>query len=265
VGIKKLTIIMSYNLNNPHQYNNNGHNSGNYNIGGQPGGTFEAPVQISSREVAEYVSKVFGWMFVGLLLTAVSSLVAALVPQVQELLMTSKFLFLGLILVNFGIVVFISARFTRMNYATLLGSFLAYSVINGIVLSFIFSVYDFRVITTSFTVTAVTFGIMAIAGYTTKTDLTKFGRLLMMALVGIIIASLVNLFLGSETLYWIVSYVGVAVFVGLIAYDTQKVKSYAMIPDAEMRKKAGIMGALSLYLDFINLFMFILRIFGNRR
>lgn len=256
---------MSYNLNNPHQYNQNGNNSGNYNVGGNPAPLGSSPVQISSREVADYVSKVFGWMFLGLLLTAVSSLVSALVPQVQQLLQTSRFLSLGLLLANLGIVVFISARFAKMNYAALLGSFLVYSVINGVVLSLIFSFYDFRVITTSFGVTALTFGVMAIAGYTTKTDLTKFGRLLMMALVGIIIASLVNLFMGNETLYWIVSYVGVAVFVGLIAYDTQKVKSYALIPDAEMRRKAGIMGALSLYLDFINLFLLILRIFGNRR
>lgn len=246
---------MSYNMQNNSgmDYNPNSGNT-DFNV-----------IETSNDYVAKYTAKVFAWMFLGLVLTAVASLVTALVPGIQELVFSNRLVFFGLILLNLGIVIFISARFTKMSYATLVGSFLLYSIIEGLVFSFIFAIYDFRVITTSFGITAVTFGIMSIVGYTTKTDLTNFGRLLMMALVGIIIASVINLFLGSETLYWIVSYVGVAIFVGLIAYDTQKIKSYAMIPDAEMRRKAGIMGALSLYLDFINLFLLILRIFGNRR
>ena len=116
-----------------------------------------------------------------------------------------------------------------------------------------------------FGITAGTFGIMSAVGYYTKQDLTKFGQIMLFGLIGIIIASIVNFFMKSEMLYWIISYIGVAVFVGLIAYDTQKIKGYALLETEEQRKKGAILGALALYLDFINLFIYLLRLFGSRK
>src|SRR5699024_866311 len=142
-----------------------------------------------------------------------------------------------------------------------------YSLLNGATLSVIFLAYTAASISTTFFITAGTFIVMSAFGYFTKADLTQFGKIFMMLLIGIIIASVVNFFLKNETLYWIVSYVGVAIFVGLIAYDTQKIKRFFLEAegDEEMIKKISIMGALTLYLDVINLFLFLLRFFGGRR
>jgi len=225
------------------------------------------PVTIIGKDtVANYVSKVFGWMFLALAVTAgtaywayESEIFTRLVEQF------GRIAFFGVIILQLAIVAFISVRFHAMNFTVLVGTFLAYSVLNGIVFSTLFAIYEPASIVTCFGITSATFGLMSVVGYTTKTDLTSFGRLLMMGLIGVIIASLVNMFLQNDTMYYIISYIGVIIFVGLIAYDVQKIKSYVLIEDADMRKKASIMGALSLYLDFINLFLYILRIFGNRK
>lgn len=235
---------------------NSGHNS-----------SFQSPVEILNKStVSAYVAKVFGWMFVALALTAVvayASYEYGVVNAIVERF--GRFAFFGMIILQLVLVGFISLRFQAMNMMTLVVSFLSYSVLNGVVFSTIFSMYESASIVTSFGVTSLTFGVMSIVGYTTKTDLTSFGRLLMMGLIGIVIASIINMFMNNEMMYYIISYLGVAIFVGLIAYDVQKIKSYAVIEDVNMRKKATILGAFSLYLDFINLFLYILRIFGDRK
>jgi len=142
--------------------------------------------------------------------------------------------------------------------------FLGYAALNGITFSVLLLAYTPGSLMGVFAITAGTFGIMSAVGYFTKQDLTSFGRIMVMGLVGVILASIVNFFMHSTTLYWLISYVAVAVFVGLIAYDTQKIKSYALLESAEDRKKGAIMGALALYLDFVNLFIYLLRLFGRR-
>ncbi len=154
-----------------------------------------------------------------------------------------------------------------MSTTTAIAAFMGYAVLNGLTLSLIFLIYTFSSIALTFFVTAGTFAVMSIYGYVTKTDLTKIGKILMMLLVGIIIASIVNMFLKSPMIYWITTYIGVAVFVGLIAYDTQKIKNYflELNGDESLMGRMAIMGALTLYLDFINLFLFLLRLFGGGR
>lgn len=164
-------------------------------------------------------------------------------------------------------VLVMSFAFNKLSSFALLGLFILYSAVMGVSLGFIFLAYTASSIASTFFVTAATFGVMAVVGYTTKQDLTKFGSILIMALVGIIIASLVNMFLGSETLDYIISIVGVLVFTGLTAYDVQKLKRIGAGVEygSESANKLAIMGALNLYLDFVNLFMMLLRLFGDRR
>ena len=173
----------------------------------------------------------------------------------------------GLVIAEFALVFGISAAINRLSLATATLMFVAYSVINGALLSSIFIIYTASSITSVFFITAATFAVMALIGYTTKTDLTSVGKLLFMALIGLVIATIVNVFIGSSTMTMICSYVGVLIFVGLTAYDSQKIKQMLQqAPDAgEASQKLALLGALSLYLDFINLFIYLLRIFGDRR
>ncbi len=165
-----------------------------------------------------------------------------------------------------GFVFLMGAMMQKLSASMMTLAFAAYSILMGMSLSYIFHVYDQEAITTTFLVTAGTFGVMAFVGYTTKTDLTKFGSLLMMALIGIIIASLVNFFIGSSGLSYIISVLGVLIFTGLTAYDTQKLKEIGsqVGTGTENASKMAIWGALTLYLDFINLFLFLLRLFGGK-
>ena len=173
----------------------------------------------------------------------------------------------GLVIAEFALVFGISAAINRLSLTTATLMFVAYSVINGAMLSSIFLIYTATSITSVFFITAATFAVMALIGYTTKTDLTSVGKLLFMALIGLVIATIVNMFIGSNTMTMICSYVGVLIFVGLTAYDSQKIKvMLQQAPDAgEASQKLALLGALSLYLDFINLFIYLLRIFGDRR
>ena len=172
-----------------------------------------------------------------------------------------------LVIAEFALVIGISAAINRLSLATATLMFVAYSVINGAMLSSIFMIYTAASIASVFFITAATFAVMALIGYTTKTDLTSVGKLLFMALIGLVIATIVNMFIGSSTLTMICSYVGVLIFVGLTAYDSQKIKNMLMqAPDAgESSQKLALLSALTLYLDFINLFIYLLRIFGDRR
>lgn len=211
--------------------------------------------------------KVFVWMTLALAITGLTAYGVATSPAILSLIFSSKVTFFGLIIAEFALVFAISGAINRLSLSTATLLFILYSVVNGATLSTIFFAFSVATIGKVFFITAGTFGAMALVGYTTKTDLTSMGKLLFMALLGIIIASVVNIFVGSSGLDLILSYVGVLVFVGLTAYDTQKIKQMCQAaPDAgESAQKLALIGALSLYLDFINLFLYLLRIFGNNR
>lgn len=211
--------------------------------------------------------KVFVWMTLALAITGLTAYGVATSPTILSLIFSSKVTFFGLIIAEFALVFAISGAINRLSLSTATLLFILYSVINGATLSTIFFAFSVATIGKVFFITAGTFGAMALVAYTTKTDLTSMGKLLFMALLGIIIASVVNIFVGSSGLDLILSYVGVLVFVGLTAYDTQKIKQMCQAaPDAgESAQKLALIGALSLYLDFINLFLYLLRIFGNNR
>ena len=211
--------------------------------------------------------KVFVWMTLALAITGLTAYGVATSPTILSLIFSSNVTVFGLIIAEFALVFAISGAINRMSLSTATILFILYSVINGATLSSIFLTFSVATIGKVFFITAGTFGAMALVGYTTKTDLTSMGKLLFMALLGIIIASVVNMFVGSSGLDLILSYVGVLVFVGLTAYDTQKIKQMCQsAPDAgESTQKLALIGALSLYLDFINLFLYLLRIFGNNR
>ena len=210
--------------------------------------------------------KVYVWMTLALVITGVTAYGVATSPGLMMAIATNKLLFWGLIIAEFGLVLAISAAINKLSLTTATLLFVLYSVINGATLSFIFAIYTMSSIASVFFITAGTFAVMAFIGYTTKKDLTSMGKILLMALIGIIIATVVNIFLKSTGLEMIVSYLGVLIFVGLTAYDSQKIKQMLlMAPDAgESAQKLALLGALSLYLDFVNLFIYLLRIFGRR-
>jgi len=188
--------------------------------------------------------------------------------SLRQLIFTNRILFFGLIIAEFALVIAISARIQKMQASTATALFVLYSAINGATLSLIFLIYTASSITSTFFTCAGTFVACSVYGWTTKRDLTSVGGFMTMGLIGIIIASVVNIFLRSPAMYMIISYIGVIVFVGLTAYDTQHLKNMAITqPDgveAAVVRKGAILGALKLYLDFINLFLMLLRIFGNR-
>ena len=211
--------------------------------------------------------KVYTWMTLALVLTGLTAYGVATSPGIMMALYSNSALMWGLVIAEFALVIGISAAINRLSLATATLMFVAYSVINGAMLSSIFMIYTAASIASVFFITAATFAVMALIGYTTKTDLTSVGKLLFMALIGLVIATIVNMFIGISTLTMICSYVGVLIFVGLTAYDSQKIKNMLMqAPDAgESSQKLALLGALTLYLDFINLFIYLLRIFGDRR
>ncbi len=214
-----------------------------------------------------FLTKVYGWMMLGLFLTAVTALFTVSSEAVLSFVYSSKLTFYGLIFAQLGLVIFLSARIQKMSATTATLAFLVYAVLTGITLSSIFLVYKADSIFTTFLTSGLMFGGMSLYGYVTKRDLNGVGQFMMMGLFGIVIASLLNIFFKSDDLSWIISFIGVIVFTGLTAYDTQKMKSmsYVMLEGNEVARKGAIMGALTLYLDFINLFLMLLRLFGSRR
>ncbi|HXU26592.1 MAG TPA: Bax inhibitor-1/YccA family protein [Bacteroidia bacterium] len=218
------------------------------------------------------LSSAFGWMFLALGISAAfsvlfgfnESLIAYLYNVSEDGRASLSILGWAVMLAPLGFVLAMSFGWQKFSFPVLLGLFIAYSAINGISLSFIFMAYKIGTIYKVFASTAVLFGVMALLGATTKTDLTKMGSFLMMALFGMIIASLINYFTKSPMMDYIISIVGVIVFTGLTAYDVQKIKNMDTEFSGEGRAKIGLMGALSLYLDFINLFLMLLRLFGRR-
>ncbi len=227
--------------------------------------------QVDSLALSKtFLTNVFGWMFLGLLATAGTSWIFADNASLMALLVSETGMTtLGWIVMfaPFGFVLLMSFGYQKLSSSAMVILFVIYSILMGMSLSFIFLVYELGSIALTFVITAGMFGTMAILGYTTKTDLTKFGSIMLMGLIGIIIASVVNMFIGSSTMDYIISFLGVLIFTGLTAYDVQKLKRIGSSVEgaSEAGRKLTIMGALTLYLDFINLFLFLLRFLGNRR
>lgn len=217
-----------------------------------------------------FLSGVFMWMFLALGITASVAYLFASTPSLMSILYTPEgsMSIMGwvVMLAPLALVLFMAAGVQRMSASTLVLVFVLYSVLMGASLSFIFLAYTGASIAKTFVITSAMFGFMGFVGFTTKTDLSKFGSIMMMGLVGIIIASVVNMFMQSGTMDYIISFLGVLIFTGLTAYDVQKLKRIGagMTGENETTRKFTIMGALTLYLDFINLFLFLLRFFGNR-
>lgn len=232
-----------------------------YNIGNE-----EVRQDIAKIQQA-FLTKVYGWMMLGLLVTALSSFFTITNESVMRFVFGSKITFYGLFIVQFGIVIYLAARIQKMTASVARAMFVLYSAITGITLSSIFLAFTAESIVSTFGITALMFGSMALYGYFTKKDLAGVGQFMMMGLIGVVIASVVNIFMGSDSLSWLISIISVVVFTGLTAYDTQKMKAmaYVMLDGEEIAAKGAIIGALQLYLDFINLFLALLRLFGDRR
>ncbi len=213
----------------------------------------------------DFIRRVYNWMALGLAVTAIVALYAVNSGLIFSLL-RNPIIMIVLIVGELGLVIALSAAIGRFQSSTALFMFFAYSFLNGLTISTIFLVYTKASIANTFFITAGTFAAMSVYGYTTKRDLTSMGSFLMMGLFGIIIASFVNFFFRSPAFYWLITYAGIAIFVGLTAYDAQKIKemAYAGFSGSEEERKGAVIGALRLYLDFINLFLLLLRIFGRR-
>ncbi|MEJ2688565.1 MAG: Bax inhibitor-1/YccA family protein [Deltaproteobacteria bacterium] len=223
--------------------------------------------QVQAQSV--FLAKVFNWMFVGLLLTAGSAFLTANSRAALEFIFGNRLVFYGLIFAELGVVFTLASRVEKLSAGTATLLFLGYSVLNGVTLSAILMVYTMTSIAVTFLVTAGMFGVMAIYGFVTKKDLTSLGSFLFMGLIGIIIAAVVNFFVGSSMISWVISGIGVIVFTGLTAYDVQRLSrigaSGIMTGGEAAIRKGSLLGALTLYLDFINLFLMLLHFLGGGR
>lgn len=235
--------------------------SNNYNLQGE---VIDFPATF-----AKVMRNVYGWMSCGLLMTALTAMVVAGQPDIIYAIATSKLLMWGLFGAEIGLVLWLTARINSMSSMTAGLMFAAYAILNGVTMSFIFLAYTMESIASTFFITAGTFAAMSAVGYFTKKDLSGVGRVLTMLLIGLIIATLINFFVASSGFALVLNYIGVFIFVGLTAYDTQKIKALvheaSMYGDEEQTTKLALMGSLTLYLDFINLFLYLLRFMGNRK
>ncbi len=227
------------------------------------------PTAASEYQIQEhsFITRVYSWMCFALVITGLVAFYVASTPILVKTIATNQILFIGLIIAEIGMVMALAALINKISSTTAIILFIAYSALNGVTLSVILLAFTATSVASTFFATAATFAAMSCIGWFTKKDLTSIGHLCFMALIGLIIASVINIFLQSSLMYWIVTYVGILIFVGLIAYDTQKIKKMSRTYEANSQagKKMAIMGALALYLDFINLFLLLLRIFGDRR
>lgn len=223
----------------------------------------EEVAQVTSR----FMTQVYGWMAGALAMSGAVALAVGSSYTLQELIFGNRFVFIGLLLAELLLVGFLSRKAFDWSAGTTTAAFIGYSLLNGLTLGVVFMVYTSESITSTFFITAGTFGVMSLYGYFTGADLSRWGNLLFMGLIGIVIASVVNMFWANSLLYWITSFAGVLLFTALTAYDTQKVKMLAFVgyEDEATDRKAAVLGALTLYLDFVNLFLFLLRLFGRRR
>ena len=228
--------------------------------------TQSAQVQL---RVNAFVRSVYNWMGLGLALTGLIAYMVSQSPDLLRYVYANRIVLFGLLIAELAIVFILSARINKMRALTATGLFLLYSALNGLTMAFIFIVYTSSSIASTFFVCAATFVACSVFGWTTKRDLTSLGGFLMMGLIGVIIATVVNMFIRSSAMGMVISYIGVLVFVGLTAYDTQYIKNMALSqPDgleAGVVRRGAIIGALKLYLDFINLFLMLLRIMGGGR
>jgi FtsH-binding integral membrane protein len=222
-----------------------------------------ATSQVLAQESANaFMAKVYRWMFAGLALTGVTSFVVASSPALMELVLP---LWLPLIIAEFVMVLAFTWMAPRASTATAAGMFLVYAFMNGLTFSVLFLVYTGGSIAAVFGITATMFGAMSVYGTVTKKDLSSWGGFLFMGLIGLIIAGIVNVFLQSPAIYWVASLAGVVIFTGLTAYDTQKLRQIHANSGYSSAGSLSIMGALILYLDFVNLMLYLLRLFGRRR
>jgi hypothetical protein len=228
--------------------------------------TARSPESVSAEQT-RFLVRVYNWMGAGLALTAVVAWYVSKSPAILNVVIGNKIVFFGIIIVELGLVFYLASRAMQMSAQRAMAVFLGYAALNGLVFSTIFIAYTQSTITSAFLVTSVMFGSMSIYGATTKKDLTSWGSFLFMGLVGIIIASVVNIFMQSSAMYWIITYAGVLIFTGLAAYDTQHILRNNILGNegTEEDTKEAISGALRLYLDFINLFLMLLRIMGGGR
>lgn len=215
--------------------------------------------------VSKVMRGVYLRMFLGLILTAVTAFLAASSKEFMITLISNRLLFWGLMIAELAVVLVLSARINKMSTGMAALLFFGYALLNGLVFSTLFLAFDLGSIAQTFLITAGVFGAMTVYGYFTKTDLSKMGSILIMALIGLIICTIVNIFLSSSTMDWIISFAGVAIFIGLTAWDTQKIKMMIAYDGGANTGKIATIGALSLYLDFINLFLYLLRFFGASR
>lgn len=221
------------------------------------------PVEVARRGV---MSQVYAWMTAGLLITGAIALFTSRSEALGNLIFGQPFVYLGLVIAEIAVVWFLAARIGKMSPAAATATFLGYSALNGLTMAAIFLAYTSGSIASTFFITGGMFGAMSLIGYVTKRDLSGMGNILFMALIGFLIASVVNLFFQSTVFYWILTYAGIAIFIGLTVWDTQKIKRMAAgVNNASDAQRVAIMGALMLYLDFVNLFLLLLRVFGNRR
>ena len=218
-------------------------------------------------ETRTFISGVYHWMLYGLGMTGVVAWWAASRPALTRALIQDPMLLIILLVIELGLVFVLAGWVQKMTAAEAAVTYLAYAALNGLTMSFVFLLYTAASIALVFFVTAAMFAVMSVYGYLTKANLTAIGNICLMGLVGLIIASIANLFLGNPALYWATTYVGVLVFVGLTAYDTQKMRELAVtgLDDPEIERKEEIVGALQLYLDFLNLFLELLRILGREK
>ena len=229
---------------------------------------YQVGTENRETSLAACLTGVYWWMTFALVVSGLTAYMVGTSQELARIFVKNPGVFLVLAIVEIVMVIGITAGINKLSAATATALFILYAAINGLTLSVIFLAYTLGSIAVTFAVTAGTFGVMAVIGTVTKKDLTSFGNHLLMALLGLIIASIVNLFWTNETLYWICTYAGVLIFVGLTAYDAQKIKKMyqeAGTANAETNRKIAVLGALSLYLDFVNLLLYLLRIFGRRR
>lgn len=236
-----------------------------YNQGRYSPRTFEEEYA-TVKGMNTFIAKVYGWMFLGLLLTAGVAFYVASNSRLVYALLSNRILFYGLMLAELILVFALAARITRMRFVSAVVMFLVYATLNGVTLSVLLLAFTGESVANAFGLTAITFGVMSLYGYVTKADLTRFRSILYMGLIGLVILSLVNIFLRSSGMQWLISILSLFVFLGLTAYDMQKLKGYYFGTEGNtaLRGNLGIIGALNLYLDFINLFITFLRLFGRR-
>jgi len=226
--------------------------------------TFQTPA-LAEERISAFLRSVYGWMCVGLGITAVTAFVMAASPDVVFAIARNRLLFWGLMIAQLGLVFTLSARVDRMSPGLASVLFIAYSALTGVTMSFVLLAFTATSVGTTFVVTAGMFGALALYGTATSRSLAGLGPLLFMGLIGIVLASVVGIFWHSDALQFVISFIGVIVFTGLTAYDAQRLKAMALAMPSGHTTSYAIVGALALYLDFINLFLFLLRLFGNRR